>query len=113
MIDAIDKFSIHDDVASVNGTFVRHRHDDSFSSLDERMDDSSAKSARIPLSWELLQPILRILGHYLMAPLNPQEVKDTASFATRALFTRVSHDLLPKAIPATKSLIKLDILCHL
>lgn len=109
LIDEIGKFSIHDDTASTNDNPVRHDHDSSFSSSDGQMDDCSEKSARIPLPWELLQPILRILGHCLLAPLNPQEVRDAASSATRALFARASHDLVPEAILATSSLIKLDI----
>lgn len=66
------------------------------------------KGARIPLPWELLQPLLRILGHCLLAPLNSQEVKDAASIAVRSLYARASHDLVPQAILATRSLIQLD-----
>jgi hypothetical protein len=109
LIDGITKFSIHDDIASANGSPARYHHQDSFSSSDGPMDDCSIKGARIPLPWELLQPILRILGHCLLAPLNPQEVKDAASSAARVLFARVSHDLVPEAILATRSLIRLDI----
>ncbi|XP_054778506.1 uncharacterized protein LOC129286587 [Prosopis cineraria] len=68
----------------------------------------SSKGSRIPLPWELLQPILRILGHCLLAPLNSQEVKDSASVAVRCLYARASHDLVPQAILATRSLIQLD-----
>lgn len=68
----------------------------------------SSKGARIPLPWELLQPVLRILGHCLLAPLNSQEVKDAASIAVRCLYARASHDLVPQAILATRSLIQLD-----
>ncbi|XP_021908247.1 uncharacterized protein LOC110822427 [Carica papaya] len=63
---------------------------------------------RIPLPWELLQPILRILGHCLLGPLNTQDVKDAASMAVRRLYARASHDLVPQAILATRSLINLD-----
>lgn len=63
---------------------------------------------RIPLPWEILQPILRILGHCLLGPLNSQEVKDMASVAVRRLYARASHDLVPQAIIATRSLIQLD-----
>ncbi|KAI4318472.1 hypothetical protein MLD38_032173 [Melastoma candidum] len=66
------------------------------------------KGGRIPLPWELLQPTLRILGHCLLAPLNPREVKDAASVAVRSLYARASHDLVPQAILATRSLIQLD-----
>lgn len=68
----------------------------------------SPKGDRIPLPWEILQPSLRILGHCLLAPLNSQEVKDAASFAVRCLYARASHDLVPQAILASRSLIQLD-----
>ncbi|GMY27618.1 A-agglutinin anchorage subunit [Fagus crenata] len=66
------------------------------------------KGNRIPLPWELLQPALRILGHCLLAPLNSQDVKDEAAVAVRCLYARASHDLVPQAILATRSLIQLD-----
>lgn len=67
-----------------------------------------SKGSRIPLPWELLQPTLRILGHCLLAPLNSQDVKDSAAVAVRRLYARASHDLVPQAILATRSLIQLD-----
>ncbi|URD79572.1 Hyccin [Musa troglodytarum] len=66
------------------------------------------RGSRVPLPWELLQPVLRILGHCLLAPLNPQEVRDSASMAVRCVYARASHDLMPQAILASHSLIKLD-----
>lgn len=69
---------------------------------------SESRGARIPLPWELLQPMLRILGHCLLGPLNSQDVKDAASVAVRCLYARASHDLVPQAILATRSLIQLD-----
>ena len=74
---------------------------------DER-SNSGPEGARIPLPWELLQPTLRIIGHCLLAPLNSQDVKDAASVAVRCLYARASHDLLPQAILATRSLVQLD-----
>ncbi|KGN53697.1 uncharacterized protein LOC101215901 [Cucumis sativus] len=71
-------------------------------------NDSEPKGSRIPLPWELLQPVLRILGHCLLAPLNSQDVKDEASVAVRCLYARASHDLVPQVILATRSLIQLD-----
>ncbi|XP_043725227.1 uncharacterized protein LOC122671589 [Telopea speciosissima] len=68
----------------------------------------SSRGSRIPLSWELLQPVMRILGHCLLAPLNSQDVKDAASVAVRCLYARALHDLVPQAILATRSLIQLD-----
>lgn len=69
---------------------------------------SGDKGVRIPLPWELLQPVLRILGHCLLAPLNAEEVRDSASVAVRCLYARASHELVPQAILATRSLIQLD-----
>ncbi|KAM7482269.1 hypothetical protein LguiB_006852 [Lonicera macranthoides] len=66
------------------------------------------RGTRIPLPWELLQPMLRILGHCLLAPLNTDDVKAAASVAVRCLYARASHDLVPQAILATRSLIQLD-----
>lgn len=66
-----------------------------------------SKGSRIPLPWELLQPALRILGHCLLAPLNSQDVKEAAGVAVRRLYARASHDLVPQAILATRSLIQL------
>ncbi|KAI4296338.1 hypothetical protein L6164_036304 [Bauhinia variegata] len=79
--------------------------------LEIQKDDfalDSSKGARIPLPWELLQPVLRILGHCLLGPLNSEDVKDAASTAVRCLYARASHDLVPQAILATRSLIQLD-----
>ncbi|XP_047948447.1 uncharacterized protein LOC125194326 [Salvia hispanica] len=70
--------------------------------------EMNEENFRIPLPWELLQPILRILGHCLLGPLNADEVKDAASVAVRRLYARASHDLAPQAILATRSLIQLD-----
>ncbi|KAI3930675.1 hypothetical protein MKX01_037121 [Papaver californicum] len=71
-------------------------------------EDGVSRGVRIPLPWELLQIVLRILGHCLLAPLNSQEVRDSASFAVRCLYARAVHDIVPQAILATRSLIQLD-----
>ncbi|KAJ9141489.1 hypothetical protein P3X46_032024 [Hevea brasiliensis] len=71
-------------------------------------EHSELKGVRIPLPWEILQPLLRLLGHCLLGPLNSQDVKDAASVAVRRLYARGSHDLAPQAILATRSLIQLD-----
>ncbi|KAI3945571.1 hypothetical protein MKW92_043007 [Papaver armeniacum] len=71
-------------------------------------EDGVSRGVRIPLPWELLQIVLRILGHCLLAPLNSQEVRDSASFAIRCLYARAVHDIVPQAILATRSLIQLD-----
>lgn len=75
---------------------------------DGNSDNGVARGTRILLPWELLQPVLRILGHCLLGPLNSNDVKDAASLAVRCLYARASHDLVPQAILATRSLIQLD-----
>lgn len=76
--------------------------------IEENGENSEPKGTRIPLPWELLQPALRILGHCLLAPLNAQDVKDAAASAVRSLYARATHDLVPQAILASRSLIQLD-----
>ncbi|KAG0547922.1 hypothetical protein BDA96_01G122300 [Sorghum bicolor] len=66
------------------------------------------KEARVPLPWELLQPVMRVLGHCLLAPLNPAEVRDAAAEAVRVVYARACHDLVAQAILAARSLIELD-----
>ncbi|KAK8447325.1 hypothetical protein SEVIR_8G049366v4 [Setaria viridis] len=51
------------------------------------------KEARLPLPWELLQPVMRVLGHCLLAPLNPVEVRDAAADPVRVVYARACHDL--------------------
>ncbi|MFS7912547.1 putative hyccin [Helianthus anomalus] len=75
---------------------------------DENLENCGARGTRILLPWELVQPSLRILGHCLLGPLNANDVKDAASLAVRCLYARASHDLVPQAILATRSLIQLD-----
>ncbi|KAF5743923.1 hypothetical protein HS088_TW08G00511 [Tripterygium wilfordii] len=75
---------------------------------NDNAEDLKPKGLRIPLPWELLQPMLRILGHCLLGPLNSQDVKDAASMAVRRLYARASHDINPQAILATRSLIQLN-----
>lgn len=65
------------------------------------------KKGRINLPWELLQPILRILGHCLMSPETNKELFRVAMAACRCLNARALHDINPKAILATGSLVKL------
>ncbi|KAH7291983.1 hypothetical protein KP509_29G045000 [Ceratopteris richardii] len=65
--------------------------------------------ARIPLPWELIQPLLKILGHCLFAPSkNSEDVKKAASAAARMMYQRALHDVMPEAILATRSLLRLE-----
>lgn len=70
--------------------------------------ERKGKEGRILLPWELLQPILRILGHCLMGCEGKNEqVFDAASSACRSLYARAMHDINPKAILGTRSLLRL------
>ncbi|KAL0735377.1 hypothetical protein Bca4012_011587 [Brassica carinata] len=69
---------------------------------------SERDSGRIPLPWELVQPILRILGHCLMGmKVEDREVSEAASKACQSLYLRSLHDVNSKAILATGSLLRL------
>ncbi|KAI7997330.1 hypothetical protein LOK49_LG10G01622 [Camellia lanceoleosa] len=70
-------------------------------------ESESKEEGRIPLPWELLQPILRILGHCLMGPNKDNELHEVAWGACRSLYARSLHDVNPKAILATGSLLRL------
>ncbi|KAH9606475.1 hypothetical protein KSS87_023230 [Heliosperma pusillum] len=63
----------------------------------------------MPLPWEVLQPMLRILAHCLLAPspLVSDDIREAANEAVRRLYSRASHDLSPQAILATRSLVHL------
>lgn len=94
----------------INGNNTNHSQMSHSSSSGRQGHGQEQEGVRILLPWELLQPLLRILGHCLLAPapLNNQEVKDAASVAVRRLYARASHDLAPQAILATRSLVQLD-----
>nr|XP_018677596.1 PREDICTED: uncharacterized protein LOC103968912 [Musa acuminata subsp. malaccensis] len=65
------------------------------------------KAGRIPLPWELFQPIVRIVGHCLLGPANPEELKTTAYAVVERLHWRATHDMNPQEILATRSLLRL------
>ncbi|KAJ4867341.1 hypothetical protein Rs2_51119 [Raphanus sativus] len=63
---------------------------------------------RIHLPWELVQPMMRILGHCLMGTkVEDREVTEAASRACQSLYLRALHDINPKAILAAGSLLRL------
>ncbi|KAK3003025.1 hypothetical protein RJ639_019435 [Escallonia herrerae] len=70
-------------------------------------ENVGAREGRIPLPWELLQPVLRILGHCLMGYKKNNELYEAACGACRSLYARSLHDINPKAILATRSLLRL------
>lgn len=91
----------------INGNNTNHSPDP-YSPSEEKVH--AQEGVRIPLPWELLQPLLRILGHCLLAPppLVTQEIRDASAVAVRRLYARSSHDLAPQAILSTRSLVQLD-----
>ncbi|KAJ6348409.1 hypothetical protein OIU76_004805 [Salix suchowensis] len=100
-----DKFNEYDDA----DYFLEERNMMmSSSESEDNLGITKSKGVRIPLPWEILQPLLRIIGHCLLGPFNTQDAKDAASAAVRRLYARASHDLVSQAILATRSLIHLD-----
>ncbi|XP_027333790.1 hyccin [Abrus precatorius] len=75
----------------------------------EEQNSEVKREGRVPLGWELLQPVMMILGHCLLGPNKKEEgVFDVASDACRCLFARVMHDVDPKAILPMRSLLRLS-----
>lgn len=68
---------------------------------------AEARRGRINLAWELLQPIMRILGHCLFRPEKSDDLFQAAFAACRCLNARAQHDMNAKAMLATGSLVKL------
>lgn len=70
-------------------------------------EDNGDLKRRIHLPWELLQPILRILGHCLMGHKKDEKLYESAIGAIGCLYERALHDLNTKAMLATGSLLQL------
>ncbi|WOG94425.1 hypothetical protein DCAR_0313721 [Daucus carota subsp. sativus] len=86
---------------------VRNDESSSGSSKGKGETKEGISTGRIPLPWELLQPVLRILGHCLLGPNKNKELYEAACVACRSLYARSLHDINSKAILATGSLLKL------
>ncbi|KAL4344197.1 hypothetical protein HN51_062346 [Arachis hypogaea] len=74
------------------------------------MEETAAVEGRIPMPWELMQPMVRILAHCLMGPGSNKNktVFVVANEACRCLFPRSMHDVNPMAILAMRSLLRLS-----
>lgn len=72
-----------------------------------KTEKMEGRRGRINLPWELLQPIVGILGHCLLKPEKNEELFKAASSACRCLHARAMHDMNARAILATRSLLKL------
>lgn len=82
----------------------------------EMEEEEEGSTGRIPLPWEILQPVLRVLAHCLLGSNNKLIGKSertrtplfqAAIAAVRSLHLRSTHDINPKAILATRSLVTL------
>ncbi|EFJ20882.1 hypothetical protein SELMODRAFT_33879, partial [Selaginella moellendorffii] len=80
----------------------------SFDDDEDEDGDHKERTLRIPLPWELFQPILKILGHCLLGPSSSPETRDSAGAAARALYARATHEIIPEAILPTRGLLRLD-----
>lgn len=87
------------------GWVQNEKEDDSATAESEK--EGGVSEGRIPLPWELLQPVLRILGHCLMGQRKNKELTEAAFAACRSLYARSLHDIDPKAILATESLLRI------
>ena len=54
-----------------------------------------------------LQPILRIVAHYVLSNLNSEELKEATLVTTQCLYLRSMYDMNSQTIFASKSLLKL------
>ncbi|XP_022922570.1 uncharacterized protein LOC111430539 [Cucurbita moschata] len=82
---------------------------------EEEEEEEEEDIGIIPLPWEILQPILRVLGHCLLGSnlITKSKKNETTPLfkaaigAIRSLYVRSMHDINPKAILATGSLMRL------
>ncbi|OWM69075.1 uncharacterized protein LOC116210527 [Punica granatum] len=100
--------SIYDDGEEDDDAKGGKEHDQADGEAESRKEKGRKEAGRITLLWELLQPVLRILGHCLLGPVRNKELQTAASAACRSLYTRALHDINPKAILATESLLRLS-----
>ncbi|KAL6909464.1 hypothetical protein ACP4OV_001745 [Aristida adscensionis] len=66
------------------------------------------KWRRVPLPWELFQPALRIVGHCLLGPAHPEELKAQAARAAECLYWRAAETVDARAVLACRSLVRLS-----
>ncbi|CAN6292307.1 unnamed protein product [Urochloa humidicola] len=66
------------------------------------------KWRRVPLPWELFQPVVRIVAHCLLGPLRSDELKAQAARAAECLYWRATETVDAPALLATRSLMRLS-----
>jgi hypothetical protein len=70
-------------------------------------EDESADGPRVSLEIEILRPVFKALGHCIMAPSTTPLLRSAAVDAAKALYARASQSLMPEAMLASRSLIRL------
>lgn len=71
-------------------------------------DDTAVEGPRVTLETEVLRPVFKVLGHCLMAPVSTATLKTAAVDAAKALYARACQSLMPEAMLASRSLIRLS-----
>ncbi|CAN6287013.1 unnamed protein product [Urochloa humidicola] len=66
------------------------------------------KWRRVPLPWELFQPVVRIVAHCLLGPSRSDELKAQAARAAECLYWRANETVDAPALLATRSLMRLS-----
>ncbi|EAZ28410.1 hypothetical protein OsJ_12390 [Oryza sativa Japonica Group] len=66
------------------------------------------KLRRVPLPWELFQPVLRIVAHCLLGPTNSDELKTQATRAAECMYWRAAETMDARSVLATRSLVRLS-----
>ncbi|KAF8674364.1 hypothetical protein HU200_048194 [Digitaria exilis] len=66
------------------------------------------KWRRVPLPWELFQPVVRIVAHCLLGPTRSDELKAQAARAAECLYWRAIETMDSTALLATRSLVRLS-----
>jgi len=87
---------------------LESRENDRDAAWESDYEDDSADGPRVPLEIEVLRPVFKVLGHCLMAPSSTAVLKSAAVDAANALYARSSQSLLPEAMLASRSLIRLS-----
>ncbi|XP_062212237.1 uncharacterized protein LOC133913187 [Phragmites australis] len=66
------------------------------------------KWRRVPLPWELFQPVLRIVAHCLLGSTRSDELKAQAARAAECLYWRATETVDARAVLTSRSLVRLS-----
>ncbi|XP_073125274.1 uncharacterized protein [Henckelia pumila] len=94
-------------IINLEASSSSHVKDDNIENLENRCQNKEQGQGRITMPWEILQPILRILGHCLTGSSKDKQLSEVACAACNCLYARSLHDINSKAILAIGSLLKL------